>query len=254
MYSSLKSEAIVKTIERLNRRIHERFPESSLGKVNTELLGLARAAQEKADALARPWTMVRLAEALLCASLVVGILYILTHSRVEGVFFDLAYLVQVLEPAANLVVLLGIALLSVAGIERRMKRARAIAAINQLRAIAHIIDMHQLTKDPERPLGRQSTPSSPTVKLTPFQLRRYLDYCSEMLSLTAKVATLFAQSFSDPVVLSAVNEMESLTTGLSRKVWQKVMVQQGLSGGDSGVTVVTAPPMATAPPAMDSKD
>ena len=34
-------------------------------------------------------------------------------------------------------------------LETRVKRRRALEAIRELRAIAHIVDMHQLTKDPE---------------------------------------------------------------------------------------------------------
>lgn len=44
--------------------------------------------------------------------------------------------------------------------------------------------------------------------------------CSEL----CKVGALYAQNFKDTVVLSAVNELESLTTGLSRKIWQKIMI------------------------------
>jgi hypothetical protein len=45
-----------------------------------------------------------------------------------------------------------------------------------------------------------------------------------MLSVTGKVAALYAQDLEDGVVLAAVNEVEDLTTGLSRKVWQKLMI------------------------------
>ena len=31
-------------------------------------------------------------------------------------------------------------------------------------------------------------------------------------------------SFDDAVALAAVNEIENLTTGLSRKIWQKIMI------------------------------
>jgi hypothetical protein len=55
-------------------------------------------------------------------------------------------------------------------------------------------------------------------------LSRYLDYCSEMLSITGKIAALYIQDFDDDVALAAVNEVENLTTGLSRKVWQKLMI------------------------------
>ena len=98
-------------------------------------------------------------------------------------------------------------------------------AIHELRALAHIIDMHQLTKDPHvitNPGGQ--TKSSPKRTMTDFELSRYLDYCSEMLSLIGKVAALYVQRFDDPVALSAVDQIEDLTTGLSRKIWQKIMI------------------------------
>ncbi len=57
--------------------------------------------------------------------------------------------------------------------------------------MAHIVDMHQLTKDPEPLLlDGPSTPSSPERKLTPFELGRYLDYSSEMLSMISKTAAI----------------------------------------------------------------
>jgi hypothetical protein len=85
--------------------------------------------------------------------------------------------------------------------------------------------MHQLTKDPDRViLQGADTPSSPTRELRRFELSRYLDYCSEMLSLVSKLAALYVQTFDDPVVLSAVDEVEGLTSGLSGKIWQKIMI------------------------------
>ena len=49
------------------------------------------------------------------------------------------------------------------------------------------VDMHQLTKDPERLRADfPATAESPTVELTADELGRYLDYCSELLPLVAK--------------------------------------------------------------------
>jgi hypothetical protein len=45
-----------------------------------------------------------------------------------------------------------------------------------------------------------------------------------MLSLIGKLAALYVQKFDDPVALAAVNDVEQLTTGLSRKIWQKIMI------------------------------
>ena len=63
-----------------------------------------------------------------------------------------------------------------------------------------------------------------------FELSRYLDYCSEALSLTGKLAALYIQDSSDGVALQAVNEIEDLTTGLSRKIWQKLMILYSTEG------------------------
>jgi hypothetical protein len=110
-------------------------------------------------------------------------------------------------------------------LENRIKRRRALHFIRELRALAHIIDLHQLTKDPDRVIGPgRDTPSSPERDIEQFKLGRYLDYCSEMLSLTSKVAALYAQSIDDPVVLAAVDEIERLTNGLSAKLWQKIFI------------------------------
>jgi len=99
-----------------------------------------------------------------------------------------------------------------------------MSAIHELRSMAHVVDMHQLTKDPVTLLDqRYRTASSPdTRSMTPFELARYLDYCSEMLALISKIAALYVQEFPDPVAATAVDEIENLTTGLARKIWQKV--------------------------------
>ena len=60
--------------------------------------------------------------------------------------------------------------------------------------------------------------------MTPFELGRYLDYCSELLSLISKTAAIYVQEFPDSVALQAVDEITSLTNGLSRSIWQKIML------------------------------
>ncbi len=54
------------------------------------------------------------------------------------------------------------------------------------------------------------------------EVERYLDYCSEMLSLVGKTAALCAEESRDNVVLETVSRIETLTVGLSRKIWQKI--------------------------------
>jgi hypothetical protein len=60
--------------------------------------------------------------------------------------------------------------------------------------------------------------------MTEFELTRYLDYCAEMLALIGKLAALYAENVRDTVVATAVNDIETLTSSLARKIWQKIMI------------------------------
>jgi hypothetical protein len=44
------------------------------------------------------------------------------------------------------------------------------------------------------------------------------------LALLSKIGQLYVERFPDPPTLAAVNQFESLTTGLSGKIWQKLMI------------------------------
>lgn len=225
MYRSLDAEKIILTVETLNKRIEERFPGSGLNRVCGELHTIAIKSQQRAGWIAKPLRSLRLLVALSITIMVAGLAMIVRGSSLPRNGFDLVGLVQVSEAGLNVVILLGAAILFLVTTERRIKRGRALRAIHELRALAHVIDMHQLTKDPERALVRtKSTASSPKQELNPSELTRYLDYCSEMLSLIGKLAALYVQRFDDPVALAAVNDVEQLTNGLSRKIWQKISI------------------------------
>jgi len=155
--------------------------------------------------------------------LVVSILALVVPSTHIGT--ALTELVVASESAVNEVILLAIAIFFMLSLETKAKRRSALKSLHRLRSIIHIVDMHQLTKDPEYLLSPSvPTMSSPERSLTRFQLSRYLDYCSELFSLTSKVAALYAQHLRDPVILDAVNDIETLAASLSNKVWQKIMI------------------------------
>jgi len=221
----LDPDKIADTIERLSKRIEERFPGSGLGAVCRQLLIVSDHAKERAAEIARPMSGLRLgAGALIALIFCLLIATVVLAKRPTG-SLDLAQLVQLMESAINDTLLIGAAIFFLATIETRVKRHRALKALHELRAIAHIIDMHQLTKDPEGILApHAATESSPRRVMTAFELNRYLDYCSEMLSLIGKIAALYIQHFDDDVAIAAANEIEALTTGLNNKIWQKLNI------------------------------
>lgn len=224
-YKHLRTDCIIDTASKLRLRLAKRFPEASLTKLCEELVTVGRLAQQRADEFRKPLIGLRVISALFVIGILVGTGAVISALRNNTTELNLVEFIQVLEAGINDVVLIGAAVFFVVTLEARAKRKRALEAIHELRSIAHIIDMHQLTKDPLYVVTEGKVHSRTADRaMTPFELSRYLDYCSEMLSLCGKVAAVYVQEFNDSVVIAAVNEIEGLTTGLSRKIWQKVLI------------------------------
>jgi hypothetical protein len=235
LYTQLDASKIIETVDRLERRIVERFPESGLRRVAGEISSTARQACDVAESLGRPHTGIRVVAGTLIVALVIAALgaMVALVSRVAresaGGLGSVSEIAQGIEATVNDAIFLGVAIYFILSWERRKKRRVALQALHQLRSLAHVVDMHQLTKDPDRIAHPQdNTASSPERTMTVEQMGRYLDYCSEMLSLLGKVAALFPQRFDDTGVLEAASDIENLTIGLSRKVWQKITMLQDM--------------------------
>lgn len=239
--TTLRADRITETAEKLAQRIGERFPDSSLNQISHQLLELGQEAQANASRIARPIYTVRIAVGILIVLILIAIVALVQAvlSRAEqfsGV--QVLDLMEGLEAGTNLFILFGLAIFFLVNLETRIKRARALRAIYELRSFAHVVDMHQLTKDPDYYRGGIiETRHSPKRELTLPQLTRYLDYCSETLSITSKIAALYVQQFSDGVVLAAVSDVETLCDGLSRKIWQKMNIAEDINSRQA--TVVT---------------
>jgi len=224
-YRTLDKDRIIATATLLEKRIGERFPDSSLRNVSAELVVLASDIGKQAADLEKPIVWLRAATVL--AIIAAGAIFamvgtVLSFDRISTGAFDF---VQGLESFLNTLVFAGVGFWTLVTLEERFKRKRALDGLHALRSVIHIIDMHQLTKDPAvLQQGFEPTKSSPARTLTQPELTRYLDYCSELLSLTGKLAALYAQALNDAGVVNAVNDIENLGTNLSRKIWQKIML------------------------------
>lgn len=229
---NLDAERISRTIDQLQKRVGERFPRSGLAEVCSDLYAISLTAERDVAAVSRPNWLLRglviVFVGVMAAALVLSVSQFRPTLNTPGM--TIVDLIQLFESITNEIILIGAALLFLVSIETRVKRNRVIRDINRLRSLAHVIDIHQLTKDPAILIASATTTaSSPTREMSVFELNRYLDYCSEMLSLAGKVGFLYAQSFPDPQAVAAINELEELTTGLSRKIWQKIMLLENIA-------------------------
>lgn len=223
MYKRLHIEKLIDTLEVLRARVLERFPEASLAKVCDELLIIANNSKDRIAWIARANKPVRISVSVVFILALAGIWISAHNVEIQVKKPSSSDVVQIIDAFLSTLVLLGGSSFFLFSLESRIKRQRALNALHELRAIAHVIDLHQLRKDPYSSLNEtQSTPSSPARDLNAFQLRRYLDYCAEMLSLVGKLAALYSQKLPDADIVSAANEIEILCSTMSQKVWQKI--------------------------------
>ena len=221
----LDAEELQKTILRLTKRISERFPNSGLSGVCHTLHKISLKTHETLQDISRPNQFMRILAWVVIAGILGATVYSLSAIHLQSGGISISDLVQMFGSALEGLAIAGAGIVFIVSFENRRRRIRIIGAVNRLRCMAHIIDIHQLAKDPEVPGSLQKpTVSSPRRNLTPYLLGRYLDYCSEMLALTSKLAFLYVQEFPDAVATNAVNDLEKLTTDLSRKIWQKIVL------------------------------
>ena len=235
-FRQLDDAAITRTLEETAARIRERFPQSNLRNLADELLVVSREAAETVRYLSHPNWPLRVGGGIAVVLLFALLLVVATITLNTPAEMTVSEVLQTIEAGINDIVFFGIAIFFFVTVETRVKRRRALAMLHQLRSLAHIVDMHQLTKDPERLMasGPAFAPGA-ARPATGVDLAKYLDFCSELLSLISKLAALLVQRFDDSVVHAGVNEIDGLTTGLSNKIWQKITILERASGRAGGI-------------------
>jgi hypothetical protein len=229
-HKPLRAEEVRRTVQKLHRRIRQRFPRRGLTEVCAGLVTLVDEVTAGSASIAGRLRVARVVSrtlmALVLAATLVALALATRDALSDGSEVDSSLdVLPLIETVVNDVVFAAIAVFFLWSFPERLQRRPLLALLHQLRSTAHIIDMHQLTKDPERlreGWSRIRTEESPDARLTRDEMERYLDYCSEMLSLVGKTAALCAEESQDTAVLETVSTIESLTVGLSRKIWQKI--------------------------------
>jgi hypothetical protein len=223
-YSKLNSKHILSTLKEVELRIQQYFPDSGLNNVSIELQTVGESIVYLAGHLRRPiWALRILTTIGIFGLIAVAVWVFVMALKIAPAGQDgLMETLQGIESVTNEVIFLTIGIIFFAQLETRLKRRAALDSLHRLRSFAHVIDMHQLSKDPNNILAPNED-GDPRFA-APEHLMRYLDFCTDLLSINSKLAALHIQDFQDNQVLNGVNEVETLSHELSRKIWQKIMI------------------------------
>ncbi|MFT3862426.1 hypothetical protein [Micropruina sp.] len=222
----LDAGSVRATVVRLDARIKTRFPARNLTRLPGQLIEVIDHLRARQDVWRdrRRWLELacRLGIALVIIGLFVALALIAFQSSADGEAHGWGWL-GVFESLVNDAVYAGIAVYFLWALPDRLQRHGDLATLQRLRSLAHVVDMHQLTKDPERLRSDfSSTTATVPLGLTAIELANYLDYCSELLSMVGKTAALFGEHTDDRTTLATIAGIEELTTNLSNKIWMKI--------------------------------
>jgi hypothetical protein len=214
------------TVGQLERRIRARFGDRGLTRAALDLRRLVddveTVAEQSHVRLRRTTLVARTTSVTIIVATVLLLAFSLRNALDQGLERSEDW-VPLIESVINDLVFAAIAMLFLWAFPERRERRTLLGLLHRLRSLAHVIDMHQLSKDPEQVMPTYTrTAHSVTPGLDAEQLHHYLAYCSEMLSLTAKTAALCAEHSTDEVILNTISTLETLTTELSNKIWQKI--------------------------------
>ena len=223
----LEAEYVADTVGRLEARIRARFPDRRLGNVAGELQSTVHEVSDGFEASKARRRQVRLfsriATAFVVAAAVFAFGFAFRDAFTRGPENSVDW-VPLAESLINDFVFAAIAVFFLWATPERLERRTLLDLLHRLRSLAHVVDMHQLDKDPEQARSAyHPTDVSPQRRIMDAEeLHHYFDYCSELVSLIAKTAALCAERTSDPVVLNTVSEIETLGAQMSQKIWQKI--------------------------------
>ena len=221
--TSLDHSRLVDLLRDQRKALEKRFPGRGLCKVASLVEDTFLRAPGITDRILKPNYLIRglvLVLALLMLATVIFGLIELKFSVDDG-----WSVLEGIEAGISTVVYSGIAIVFLISIELRQRRQMTLEALQELRALAHVLDMHQMNKDPEYYMfPDEFEPDGFAPHLTPAELERYLDYTADLLSLLGKLAAWYAQKVNDPEIVLAINELEQLTGDMTRKIWQKISI------------------------------
>ena len=212
-FDLLDAGELMLSLMQLRDSIAARFPERGLSKVATRIIDVAREAEDVVERAIRPNWPLRIGLVLFMITTIAAPILAIIYSGLQvaslnGTTLSVVDLFEGLDGLFNIVVLGLAGIVFVTTLEDRIKRRKVLTQLHRIRSLVHVVDMHQMTKDPG--------------EVDPADLRAYLGYCTDLLSLLGKIAALYAQGARDAVVIDTVNDIELLANNLSRKMWQKI--------------------------------
>lgn len=222
-YREINPTKLIDSVGKMADRVEEQFPSSGLSAVANEVAAVAEGTVARVAEIKKPRIGLRIGVGIMVLLVLSGpLLFSFLLSFSEEVT-NLGDFLEATDAGLHMLLVLAGGIYFLVGMENRMRRNQALDAIAEFRSLTHLVDLHQINKNPGLDSLKPPENDKRTVR-SDEALASYLDFSGDLLSIVGKLAAYYAQNLSDRVVLDAVNEIETLTCSLSNKLWLKILV------------------------------
>ena len=215
MTHQLDPARIIETAENLAQEIGESLPGSNLAGLAAELARIARDTDQRIQQARRPILAIRFASVTAIGSCLLGLWYLLHHTRTRWEFNTVTELFEATDAGFNLLVVLAGALWFFITLEARLKRKKVLGSIQELRELIYVIDLTQLYYTPE--LYKHDAPN-PRASWSVGH--SYLLSCTQMFGVISNLAALYTRGSEDSI-LRAAFDVEMLANAVAAKLLSK---------------------------------
>jgi len=222
-YRTIDPTKLILTTNKMADRVEEQFPKSGLSSVANEVAAVAEGTVARVAEIKKPRLGLRVLVGIMVFLVISGPLACSVVLSFRDDMTSFGDFLQATDAGLHMLFVLAGGIIFLVGMENRMRRNQALEALSEFRSLAHLVDLHQINKDPGLDGGPVPENDRRTVR-SDQELAFYLDYSGDLLSIVGKLSAYYAQNLQDRVVLDAVNEIETLTSSLSNKLWLKILV------------------------------
>ena len=172
--TSLEHARLVKLLQEQMAHIEKRFGDRGLYDVSKKVYDSFERAPKITREILKPNYWIRIVVVFLAVLMLLTI--VMGFSQLNFGLGDGWSVLEGIEAGISTLVYSGIAIIFLVSLEIRQRRQRTLKALQELRALAHVLDMHQMNKDPEQLVftAELSDEGAESV-MSPFLLERYLD-------------------------------------------------------------------------------
>ena len=147
-YREINPTKLIDSVGKMADRVEEQFPSSGLSAVANEVAAVAEGTVARVAEIKKPRIGLRIGVGIMVLLVLSGpLLFSFLLSFSEEVT-NLGDFLEATDAGLHMLLVLAGGIYFLVGMENRMRRNQALDAIAEFRSLTHLVDLHQINKNP----------------------------------------------------------------------------------------------------------